>query len=94
MSSGRVAEFVPLEEESDETFSDHFYLAQRMESGILLHEALALMSDEERRIFVLRLNGFSYREIAVVVKTSHVTVSHRIREITKKVQDAIFRSPP
>jgi|SRR6266850_924234 len=82
---------IPLEDVPDEKFSDHFEIAQRIESGILLREVLNTLNNEERQLFTLMLNGFTTsRKLASKLDISHVTAAYRVAKLKGKIRKAIL----
>ncbi len=73
------------------------YLFERNETKRIIHDAINQLNVDQREIIILRdINGFSYNEIAEILKCSEGTVKSRISRarsnlktlLTKKLQRA------
>ena len=84
-------ETVPLDEVPAEKLSDKFEVVQRIELGILLTEASRDMDEEETELFYYMLCGYSARQLAWQYGTSHVTVAARMKKLTRKMHETLFR---
>ncbi len=69
--------------------------AHHVESMLLLREVTQRLDGDDLRLFLLWLNEYSYRDIAIKmnskgIKMSHVTVALRLKLILGRLRDSIL----
>jgi RNA polymerase sigma factor (sigma-70 family) len=84
---------VSLEDIPQKDFSDNLESVRHIESRLLFEEITESLNEEERRLLYFWINGFTYREIATLIDTSHVTVSNRLSNLIGRIKKSIFKMP-
>lgn len=87
----RVRRFLPAVERAFAPSQppDPFAAAERAERALLAHQALARVSERERTILLLWVEGFPHKEIAEAVGTTPGTISPTIARALKKLSQQI-----
>ena len=86
-TAGRPLTDIILDDKNIDTQEIYVRLEQEKD---LIEKINKLLSDKEKEVFDLRIQGFSYKEIANLLNTSIKTVDNTIVRIKNKIQDQLI----
>ena len=73
----------------DNSFNPESILLKNENEDELINKAKELLTDLETQVFELKINGFSYKEIAEILDKDQKAIDNALQRIRSKVKDIL-----